>query len=172
MELLSFFCVLQNRNSHISTKRAQFLISLNRSCSNLSRVKEVVGAVVANFPGELGRLAAMSNLRLLEQQLRAHQDECTTFFSFKSICSVLSSVKEAVGANVACVSGELGRLGSWSNSCLLEPQLRAHQKKSSGLFSFKRIYSILSCVKQDVAADDANFLGEFTGKLPGPTFIG
>ena len=43
-----------------------------RSCSNLSRVKEVVGAVVANFPGELGRLAAMSNLRLLEQQLRAH----------------------------------------------------------------------------------------------------
>ena len=137
MELLSFFCVLQNRNSHITTKRTQFLISLNRSCSNLSRVKEVVGAVVANFPGELGRLAAMSNLRLLEQQLRAHQDECTTFFSFKSICSILSSVKEAVGANVAYVPGELGRLGSWSNSCLLEPQLCAHQKKSSGFIQFQ-----------------------------------
>ena len=35
-------------------------------------MKEVVGAVVANFTGESGRLAAMSNLRLLENQLRAH----------------------------------------------------------------------------------------------------
>jgi hypothetical protein len=72
MELLSFCWVFYNRNSHITTKRTQFFISLNRSCSSLSRVKEVGGAVVANFPGELGRLAALSNLRLLEQQLRAH----------------------------------------------------------------------------------------------------
>ena len=47
------------------------------------------------------------------------------FFSFKRICSILSCVNEAVGANVANFLGELGRLASWSNSCLLEPQLRA-----------------------------------------------
>ena len=67
----SFCWVFENRNSHIYKENTVF-ISLNRSCSSLSRVKEVGGAVVANFPGELGRLAALSNLRLLEQQLRAH----------------------------------------------------------------------------------------------------
>ena len=35
-------------------------------------VKEVVRAVVANFPGELRRLTAKSNLRVPEQQLQAH----------------------------------------------------------------------------------------------------
>ena len=49
-----------------------FFISMKRSCSSPPRVKEVVWAVVANFPGELRRLAAKSNLRLLEQQLQAH----------------------------------------------------------------------------------------------------
>ena len=49
-------------------------ISLKRLCSSLSHmhVKEVVGAVVAKFLSEVGRLAPRSNLRLLEQQLRAH----------------------------------------------------------------------------------------------------
>ena len=51
-------------------------------------------------------------------------------------------MKEAIEANVANFLGELGRLASWSNSCLLEPQLRAQEKKSRVLFSFKRIYSI------------------------------
>jgi len=45
---------------------------MQRSCSSPPRVKEVVWAVVANFPGELRRLAAKSNLRRLEQQLQAH----------------------------------------------------------------------------------------------------
>ena len=30
----------------------------------------------------------------------------------------------------------------------------------------------MSCVKQDVGADDANFLGAFNGKLPGPISLG
>ena len=63
--------LLQPQQPHHYKENTVF-ISLNRSCSSLSRVKEVGGAVVANFPGELGRLAALSNLRLLEQQLRAH----------------------------------------------------------------------------------------------------
>ena len=37
--------------------------------------------------------------------------------------------------------------------------------KRQVLFSFKRIYSILSCVKQVVGGDVANFLGEFIGKV-------
>ena len=76
-------------------------------------------------------------------------------------------MKEAVGANVANVHGELGRLGSWSNLCLLEPQLCAQSKKSRVLFSFKRIYSILSCVKQAVGEDVANFLVNWEDWLPG-----
>jgi len=46
-------------------------------------VKEVVGAVVANFPGKLRRLSVKSNLRLLEQQLRAHYIECTILFQLQ-----------------------------------------------------------------------------------------
>ena len=46
-------------------------------------MKEVVGAVVANFPGELRRLAAKSNLRLLEQQLHAHYIECNILFQLQ-----------------------------------------------------------------------------------------
>ena len=48
-------------------------------------MKEVVGAVVANFPGKLKRLAVKSNLRLLEQQLRAHYVyiECTILFELQ-----------------------------------------------------------------------------------------
>ena len=40
------------------------------------------------------------------------------------------------------------------------------RKSAAVLFSFKRIYNILSCVKQVLAigADVANFLGEFIGK--------
>ena len=46
------------------------------------------------------------------------------------------------------------------------------RKRAAVLFSFKRIYSILSCVKQDVGADDANFLGAFNGKTARSNFIG
>ena len=46
------------------------------------------------------------------------------------------------------------------------------RKRAAVLFSFKRIYSILSCVKQAVGADDANFLGEFTEKAARSNFIG
>ena len=109
----------------LTGKSAAVLFSFKRVYNILCCVKQVLGAVVANFPGELGRLAALSNLRLLEQELHAHKDECTTFFSFKWICSILSCVREAVEANVANFLGELGRLASWSNSCLLEPQLRS-----------------------------------------------
>ena len=35
---------------------------------------------------------------------------------------ILSCVKQVVGGDVANFLGELGRLASWSNSCLLEPQ--------------------------------------------------
>ena len=140
MEVLSYFCVLQNRNSHITTKRTQFLISLNRSCSNLSCVKEVVGAV-----NQLSLILLVNWEDWLPCRIYVSQSSnCVLitssalfFFSFKRICSILSSVKEAVGANVAYVPGELGRLGSWSNSCLLEPQLRAHQKKSSAFIQFQ-----------------------------------
>ena len=45
---------------------------MQRSCSSPPRVEEVVWEVVANFPGELRRLAAKSNLRVLEQQLQAY----------------------------------------------------------------------------------------------------
>ena len=38
------------------------------------------------------------------------------------------------------------------------------RKSAAVLFSFKRIYNILSCVKQVLGADVANFLGEFIGK--------
>ena len=44
---------------------------------------EVVGAVNANFPGKLRRLAVKSNLRLLEQQLRAHYIKCTLLFQLQ-----------------------------------------------------------------------------------------
>ena len=45
--------------------------------------------------------------------------------------------------------------------------------RAAVLFSFKRIYSILSCVKQVVGGDVTNFLGEFTGKvLPGLISLG
>ena len=45
-------------------------------------------------------------------------------------------------------------------------------KRAAVLFSFKRIHSILSCVKQDVGADDANFLGAFFGKAARSNLIG
>ena len=38
------------------------------------------------------------------------------------------------------------------------------RKSAAVLVSFKRIYNILSCVKQVLGADVANFLGEFIGK--------
>ena len=38
------------------------------------------------------------------------------------------------------------------------------RKSAAVLFSFKRIYNILSCVKQVLGAVAANFLGEFIGK--------
>ena len=38
------------------------------------------------------------------------------------------------------------------------------RKSAAVLFSFKRIYNILSCVKQVLGADVANFLGELIGK--------
>ena len=43
------------------------------------------------------------------------------------------------------------------------------RKSAAVLFSFKRIYNILSYVKQVIGADAANFLGEFLEKawLPG-----
>ena len=46
-------------------------------------MKEVVGAIVANFPGKLRGLAVKSNLCLLEQQLRAHYIECTILFQLQ-----------------------------------------------------------------------------------------
>ena len=49
-------------------------------------MKEVVGAVVANFPGKLRRILAVKSnlrLRLLEQQLRAHYIECTILFQLQ-----------------------------------------------------------------------------------------
>ena len=39
------------------------------------------------------------------------------------------------------------------------------RKSAAVLFSFKRIYNILSCVKQVLWAVVANFLGEFIGKV-------
>ena len=37
-------------------------------------------------------------------------------------------------------------------------------KSAAVLFSFKRVYNILCCVKQVLGAVVANFLGEFIGK--------
>ena len=37
-------------------------------------------------------------------------------------------------------------------------------KRAAVLFSFKRVYNILCCVKQVLGAVVANFLGEFIGK--------
>ena len=81
-------------------------------------MKEVVGAVVANFPGELRRLATELNLCLLESNCKLIRMSAQFFFGFKRICSILSCANEAVaiGANVANFLGELGRLASWSNS--------------------------------------------------------
>ena len=39
------------------------------------------------------------------------------------------------------------------------------RKSAAVLFSFKRIYNILCCVKQVLGAVVANFLGEFIGKV-------
>ena len=39
------------------------------------------------------------------------------------------------------------------------------RKSAAVLFSFKRIYNILSCVKQVLGAVVTNFLGEFIGKV-------
>ena len=38
------------------------------------------------------------------------------------------------------------------------------RKRAAVLFSFKRVYNILCCVKQVLGAVVANFLGEFIGK--------
>ena len=132
MEVLSFFSDFKNLNSQITTTRTHFL-SVWRGLAAVRLVwKKLFGQLslifLVNWEDWLPSRICVdwnSNCKLIRTSAQF-------FFSFKRICSILSCVNEAVGANVANFLGELGRLASWSNSWLLEPQLRAHWKECSG----------------------------------------
>ena len=157
---------LQPQQPHHYKENTVF-ISLNRSCSSLSRVKEVGGAVVANFPGNW------------EDWLH-----CRVCVSWNSNCVLIRTSAQLFSASrgyaVFCLEWRkllrqmlLIFLVNWENRlpaqiCVFwNCKFVLTRKSAEYLFSFKRIYSILSCMKQAVGGDVANFLVNWEDWLPG-----